>query len=112
MTLGKYIPDRQDRKKLIKALNDDEGMGSNQQMEPAPLHLPMGEYLKHVLSVSDEVAGRYAEGLRGMNVHTGAQLCQASYEEVEMNLAASLLQGHKKALKILLRASAVASPRV
>jgi len=60
------------------------------------------------------VAGRYAEGLRGMNVHTGAQLCQASYEEVEMNLASSLLQGHKKALKILLRASAagVGSPRV
>ncbi len=109
MTLGKYVPDRQDRKKILKALNDDYGNGSS-QIASNLLHLPVGEYLKHLLSVPDEVAGLYAEGLGGMNVHTGAQLCQASYEEVEVNLAGVLLQGHKKALKILLRTSAAASP--
>ena len=104
MTLSKYIPDRQDRKKLLKAL---EGEGAPQP----PLHLPVGEYLKHVLSVADDTAGRYADALRGMQIHTGVQLMGAQYEEIESSLGPILLQGHKKALKILLRAAA-ASPRV
>ncbi|GAB5034933.1 transient receptor potential cation channel subfamily a member 1 [Nannochloropsis oceanica] len=109
MTLGKYVPDRQDRKRILKALHDDDGNGSGHICSNLK-HLPVGEYLKHLLSVPDEMAGRYAEGLGGMNVHTGAQLCQASYDEVELNLAGILLQGHKKALKILLKTSAAASP--
>ncbi len=102
MSLRNYVPDQKDRKKLIKALDGE-------QPPSPPLHLPAAEYLKHVLSVADDTAGRYAEGLRGLQVHTGAQLVGGSYEEIESSLGPTLLQGHKKALKILLRTHATAT---
>ena len=107
MTLSKYIPDRTDRKKLLKALEGAHTTHTHTHTHtPAtPLHLPAGEWLKLMLSLPEETAHIYADALRNINVHTGQQLLSdVTYEEVEAQLVGvSVLQGHKKAIKILMR---------
>jgi hypothetical protein len=109
MTLSKYIPDRTDRKKMLKAL---EGTYNTHTHTPdTPLHLPVGEWLKLVLSLPEETAYMYADALRSINIHTGQQLVSnVTYEEVESQLSGvGVLQGHKKAIKILMRNYAAAA---
>lgn len=105
--LGKFVPDRMDRKRLVKALGEELGLPiTSPELPPLPpTHLPVFEWVFQLLSLPHEVAMRYAEALRGLGVHTGAELLQKEFGEVEPALASigGILPGHRKAIKVVLK---------
>lgn len=103
MSLPKYIPDRADRKKLLKALDEELGSGATPELPPP--HLPIYEFLIQLLSIPQDTALCYADALRGnMGINSGEQLLNKKYDEVAPVLvSAGILQGHRKAIKVLLK---------
>ena len=90
-----------------QALEEELGLPLNSTELPPlpPTHLPAFEWLIQLLSIPQDTALRYADALRGgLAVHTGEELLGKRYEEVEPVLVdVGILQGHRKAVKVLLK---------
>lgn len=106
-SLGKFVPDRTDRKRLVKALGEELGLPlASPELPPLPpLHLPIFAWVLQLLSLPQESAMRYAEALRGVGVHTGEELLHKDFAEVEPALVSvgAILPGHRKAIRVLLK---------
>ena len=107
MTRHPHPHHRQRQKKIVKALEEEVGLPLASAELPAlpPPHLPVYEWTLQLLSVPEDTAMRFAEALRGhLGVHTGEQLLRKDFAaDVEPALAGVWLQGHRKAIKVILK---------